>query len=59
MGKSQNQTDTTQLTADSEEPVKPLAQLYHSRSPALIQVNNREDEGMTQNYFDQQQQRKD
>lgn len=55
---SQNQTETTQLTADSEESVKPLAQLCHSGSPALLQVNNREDEGMTQSYFDQEQQKK-
>lgn len=52
------QMDTTQVTTDSEESVKPLAQLCHFRSPALPQVNNREDEGMTQNYFDRQQQKK-
>lgn len=52
------QTDTTQVTADSEESVKPSAWLGHSRSPAILQVNNREDEGMTQIYFDQQQQKK-
>lgn len=52
------QTDTTQLTVDSEESVKLLAQLCHSRSPAFLQVHNREDEGMTHNYFDQQQQKK-
>lgn len=52
------QTDTTQATADSEESVKPSARLGHPRSPAILQVNNREDEGMTQIYFDQQQQKK-
>lgn len=52
------QTDTTQATADSEESVKPSARLGHSRSAAVLQVNNREDEGTTQKYFDQQQRKK-
>lgn len=47
-----------QLSADSEESAKPLPLLCHSRSPELLQVHNREDEGMTQNRFDQQQQKK-